>query len=142
VWNLWHATHGSGDPGRRAGDDGYAMECSGEWSWSMISGGIRRWRSTRSNGSDDVSNGGNTEDGGAPVHGGQQTRAAASRGTATTMCRMAAALCGTLAGGAWQPINRLGRFGRTGARMGVWVVGLNCDGGGRGAQLASLEGYV
>jgi hypothetical protein len=59
--------------------------------------------------------------------------AAASHGTAMAMCRTAVALCGTLAGSVWRPINRLGQFGRTGARMGVWVVGLNCDGGGRGA---------
>jgi hypothetical protein len=54
-----------------------------------------------------------------------------------------AAARGTVVGAAWRPINRLGwmgQFGRTGARVGVWVVGPNPDGGGRGAQLASLGG--
>jgi hypothetical protein len=40
--NLRCATHGSGDPGRRAGDDGgpAPLSISGEWMWSMINGGI------------------------------------------------------------------------------------------------------
>jgi hypothetical protein len=62
--------------------------------------------------------------------------AAAARGT-TAMVR------GTLAGGAWWPVNSLGRMGwfmHTGARMGVWVMGPNRNGGGRGVQLASLGG--
>jgi hypothetical protein len=44
-------------------------------------------------------------------------------------CRTAAAACGTLAGGAWWPINRLGWLKRMGARMGVWAMGPNHDEG-------------
>jgi hypothetical protein len=58
---------------------------------------------------------------------GRRTRATTARGT-TAMA------CGTLADGAWWPINKLGRFGRTGASMGVWVVGPNRDGVGVGTR--------
>jgi hypothetical protein len=44
---------------------------------------------------------------------------------------------GTLVGSAWWPINRLGRFTSTGARVGVWAMGPNDDGGGRGDLMAS-----
>jgi hypothetical protein len=36
----------------------------------------------------------------------------------------------------------MGRFGRTGARVGVWAVGLDRDGGGHEAQLAGLWGLL
>jgi hypothetical protein len=58
------------------------------------------------------------------VHGGRRTRAAATRGI--------------LAGGAWWPINRLGRMGRLGRTRGG--AGPNRDGGGRGDLMASLGG--
>jgi hypothetical protein len=56
--------------------------------------------STWSNGTSDVSNDGGVRDGGAPAHGGRGKWVAASRGTVATMCGMAAAAHGTLAGSA------------------------------------------
>jgi hypothetical protein len=43
--------HGSSEVGRRAGDDGglAPLSISGEWAWSTIGGGIRRWLETLEN---------------------------------------------------------------------------------------------
>jgi hypothetical protein len=44
---------------------------------------------------------------------------------------------------AWNGRGQMGWFGWTGAHVGVWAVGPNHDGGGRGDQMAqSGGGYV